>query len=181
MKLQMQIKTTAALALSALAVAGPAVAGSGLNGYRDAHERGAAATSGEAAIAYFVANERSTLTQPSGEAAIKYFRENERSTLSQPSGEAVIKYFHDNELRGPRRASLPQSTTTGALAGYVDGPERGQPVQAISPITQISGDDNSGFDWEAAIVGASSALMLALLIGVGLLTARRFRGGQVAH
>jgi hypothetical protein len=155
MKLQRQIKTAAALAFSALAVASPAVAGSPFNGYRDAHERGAAATSGEAAIAYFIASERSTLAQPSGESAIKYFHENERATLAQ-------------------------SATTGVLAGYVDGPERGQPVRAISAITQISADD-SGFDWGTAVVGASSTLMLALLIGVGLLTARRFRGGPVPH
>lgn len=156
MKLQRQIKTAAALAVSTLAVAGPAAAGSPLNGYRDAHERGAAATSGEAAIAYFVANERSTLVQPARESAIKYFRANER-------------------------ASLAQSATTGGLLGYVDGPERGQPVQAISPIAEIRADDNNGFDWGAAVVGASSALMLALLIGVSLLTARRFRGGPVPH
>jgi hypothetical protein len=153
MKLQTQIKTAAALALSALAVAGPAAAGSPLDGYRDAHERGAAATSGEAAIAYFVANER--------------------STLAQPSGEAAIKYFHENE-----RASLAQSATTGALVGYVDGPERGAHPVGTTLVSQRTADD-SLLDWGAAAVGASFALMLALLIGVSLVTARHFRSGPL--
>jgi len=156
MKLQKQIKTAAALAFSALAVAGPVAAGSPLNGYRDAHERGAAATSGEAAIAYFVASERSTLAQPSGEAAIKYFNENER-------------------------ASVAQSATTGVLAGYLDGPERGAPPVGTTLISQRTADEGGGFDWSAAALGASFALMFALLIGVSLLTARHVRGGPLPH
>lgn len=175
MKLQGHIKMAAALVFSVLAVAGPATAGSPLNGYRDAHERGAAASSGEAAIAYFVANERSTLTQSAGDAAIKYFHENERSTLAQSAGEAGIKYFLANE-----RATIgAQPVTTGGLGNYVDSFERGAPVQVTSPITEVGVADNSRFDWGAAVVGASSALMLALLIGGSLLTARRFRGGPL--
>ena len=156
MKLQKQIKTAAALAFSALAVAGPAAAGTPLDSYRDGPERHSALTSAEAAIAYFVANER--------------------STLSQPSGEAAIKYFHDNE-----RASLAQSATTGSLAGYVDGPERGAAVRGTTPISQGPVTGGSGFDWGTAALGASFALMLALLIGVSVLTARYFRGGPLPH
>jgi hypothetical protein len=146
MKLQSQIKTAAALAFSALAVAGPAAAGSPLNG----HERGAAASSGEAAIAYFVANERSTLAQPSGEAAIKYFHENERATAAT-SGDAAIAYFLANER-----------ATIGA-----------------TPIAQELASGDGGFDLGAAAVGASFALMLALLIGASLLVARHVRSGPL--
>lgn len=166
----------AALALSALVVAGPAAAGSQPNGYRDAHERGTAATSGEAAIAFFVANERSTLAQPPGEAAIRYFNESERATLAQQSGEASIRYFNENE-----RATMAESAPSGALVGYVDSPERGAPHVGTTLISQGTVDGGSEFDWSAAVVGASSALILVLLIGVSLVVARNTRGRPLAR
>ena len=96
MKLQKQIKTAAALALSALAVAGPAAAGTPLDSYRDGPERHSALTSAEAAIAYFYANERSQ-----GPVASK----------------ALVGY-----VDGPERGALLRSTTPVSVGlGSDDG------------------------------------------------------------
>ena len=154
MKLKSQLKMAAVLAGSALAVAGPAAAGTPLDSYRDGPERHSAVTSAEAAVAYFRANERSTLAQPSGEAAIKYFYANERS-------------------QGP--------VVSEALVGYVDGPERGAPLRSTTPVSVGLGSDDGGFDWGAAAVGATSVFMFGLLIGGSLLTVRHFRGGPLTH
>ncbi|HET9460611.1 MAG: hypothetical protein ACRDOF_04160 [Gaiellaceae bacterium] len=152
MKLQKQIKTAAALALSALAVAGPAAAGTPLDSYRDGPERHSALTSAEAAIAYFRANERATAAT-SGDAAIAYFYANERS-------------------QGP--------VASEALVGYVDGPERGALLRSTTPVSVGLGSDDGGFDWGAAAVGATSVLMFGLLIG-GSLSVKHFRGGRLTH
>jgi hypothetical protein len=49
-------------------------------------------------------------------------------------------------------------------------------------VTTTSGpSDDSRFDWSAAAIGASSALMLAFLIGISLVSARHFRGGPMPH
>lgn len=147
MNLKRQITMTAALAVSALAVAGTAAG-------QDAHER-SAGVSGQAAIEYFIENEQATLAKSPSEHAIEYFRANEQATLSQ-------------------------SGTTGRLVGYVDGGQRSEPFAATPAETIVVADD-SGFDWGSAAIGASSALMLALLIGVSLVTVRRFRPGPLAH
>ncbi len=144
-----QIRTAVALAASTLAAAGPAAAGTPLDGYRDSHERGAVLTSGEAAVAYFRANERATAAT-SGDAAVAYFRANERATAAT-SGDAAVAYFRANE-----RATI-----------------------GTTPISQERAPGDGGFDWGSAAIGASSAVMLALLIGASLLTARRLRGGPM--
>jgi hypothetical protein len=60
----------------------------------------------------------------------------------------------------------------------IDAHERlGRQVGTPAP-TGSSIADNA-FDWGAAAIGASSALVLALLIGASLITARRYRGGPV--
>jgi hypothetical protein len=97
----------------------------------------------------------------------------ERSARS--SAHASIEYFRANE-----RATLVQGGSTGALVAYVDGPQRSEPLVGAPGETIVAADD-SGFDWGSAMVGASSALMLALLIGVSLMTVRRFRAGPLAH
>jgi hypothetical protein len=91
------------------------------------------------------------------------------------SGQAAIEYFTENE-----RATLVQSGSTGVLATYADGPQRSEPFVG-TPGETIVAADGSGFDWGSAMVGASSALLLALLIGVSLMTVRRFRAGPFAH
>jgi hypothetical protein len=73
-----------------------------------------------------------------GEAAIAYFKANERATMKD-DGEAV--------------AATPESDVRAARA--------------------------DGFDWIDAGVGASSALLLALLVGVSLLAARHLRSSPV--
>ena len=134
-----------------LAVSALAIAGTATG--QDAHER-SKAVSGPAAIEYFDANERATLAKSPGETTIAYFRANERATIGQS---------------GP----------SGALAGYLDGAQRSEPLTP-GPV-RIDSTDKSGFDWSSAAVGASSALMLALLIGVSLVTVRRFRARPLAH
>ena len=77
-------------------------------------------------------------------------------------------------------ATLVQAGSTGHLVAYVDGPQRSEPLVG-APGETIVAADGSGFDWGSAMVGASSALVLALLIGVSLVTVRRFRAGPLAH
>lgn len=57
----------------------------------------------------------------------------------------------------------------------LDANERQGP-RVSTPTPTGSGISDTGFDWGAAVVGASFALMLALLIGASLLTARHYRG-----
>jgi hypothetical protein len=78
------------------------------------------------------------------------------------------------------RATPVQAASTGALVAYVDGPQRSGPLVG-TPGEPIVASDDGGFDWGSAMVGASSALVLALLIGVSLVTVRRFRAGPLAH
>lgn len=75
-----------------------------------------------------------------GEAAIAYFGANERATMKD-DGEAV--------------AATPESDVRAARAGR--------------------------FDWGDAGVGASSALLVALLVGMSLLAARHLRSGSLSH
>ena len=158
MDLKGHMTMTAALAVSALTFAGTATG-------QDAHER-SAGSSAKAAIEYFIENERASLVNPAGQDA------HERSAGST---QAAIEYFRANE-----RATLVQAGSTGALVGYVDGPQRSEPFVGTRGET-IVGADGGGFDWGSAMVGASSALVLALLIGVSLMTVRRFRTGPLAH
>ena len=78
--------------------------------------------------------------QAAGEAAIAYFNANERATMKD-DGEAV--------------AATPEADVRAARA--------------------------SGFDWGDAGVGASSALLLAFLVGMSLLAARHLRSGALSH
>lgn len=79
------------------------------------------------------------------------------------------------------RAILVQSATTGMPAEYVDSHERGAPVVGTSAVPGKFDNGDSGFDWSAALVGASSALMLAVLIGVSLMVVRGTRGGPLTR
>jgi hypothetical protein len=92
------------------------------------------------------------------------------------SGQAAVEYFRANEL-----ATIRQSGSTGALAGYVDSAQRSESLKTTPGPGQGEAVAGSGFDWGSAAVGASSALILALLIGVSLVTVRRFRAGPLAH
>jgi hypothetical protein len=161
MKLKSQIKTVAGIAASALVIAGPGAADGGLDGARDYHET--AALSGEAAIAYFRANERATIAQPvptgALDAGLKGVRDYHESGTTVLSPAAAVAYFRANE-----GVTLAQPMSTGT-----------------SQVAQIEAADASGFDWGSAAIGATSVLMLALLIGVSLVTTRRFRGGQLSH
>jgi len=105
---------------------------------RDVSARDARESAGKAAIAYFKANESSTLVDSAGPAAIAYFRANERATMNDGSG------------------SVAATSADGVRAARA-----------------------SGFDWGDAGVGASSALLLALLVGVSLLAARHLRSNPV--
>ena len=158
MNLKGHITMTAALAASALTFAGTAAG-------QDAHER-SAGVSGQAAVEYFIANERASLVEPAGQDA------HERTSGSS-AAQAAIEYFRANE-----RATLVQAGSTGALVAYVDGPQRSE---SLTQPTRIVAADGSGFDWGSAMVGASSALVLALLIGLSLVTVRGFRAGPLAH
>lgn len=138
--------------IATLMVSALAIAGTAWG--QDAHER-SAAVSGQAAIEYFDANERATLAKSPGVNAIEYFRANEMATIGQ-------------------------SGASGALTGYLDSAQRGDSLMTPPP---SPGDavDGSGFDWGSAAVGASSALMLALLVGGTFATLRRFRTRPLAH
>lgn len=169
MNLKGQITMTAALAVSALAFAGTAAG-------QDAHER-SAGNSGQAAIGYFIENERATLIQPGSTGVLATYADGPQRTepfVGTP-GKQAIEYFRTNEL-----ATLAQPDSNSALVAYVDGPERSEPLVGTPGETIVAADD-SGFDWGSAMVGASSALVLALLIGVSLVTVRRFRTGPLAH
>jgi len=95
-----------------------------------------------------------------GDATIAYFAANERSTLLDSTGPAAIAYFNANE-----RATM---TGDGAAVATAAEPD----VRAARA---------GGFDWGDAGVGASSALLLALLVGVSLLAARHLRSSPVPH
>lgn len=152
MNLKQQIGWVAAIAAAMLAAATPAGAFDRGGGYRDGRLIG---TSGSDAVAYFRANELSTLVQSAGPAAIDYFRANERATMA--------------------------STVPTSAVSYVDGGERGRPVADASLVTQSVPTVTSGFDWGDAAVGASSALLLALLVGGSLILVRHSRGHELAR
>lgn len=95
-----------------------------------------------------------------GEAAIAYFKANELSTLVHSAGPAAIAYFRGNEL---------STTDDGAQA------------LGASPSGEVRAARASGFDWIAAGMGASSALLAAFLVGVSLLAARHIRTRPLPH
>ena len=147
MNLKRKIGAAVVMAAAALVVSSPAGASTPVADYRDAFERGAAMSPGADAIAYFRANELSTLAQSAGPAAIAYFDANERRTM------------------GP----------------YVDGPSRGGLVDGSSPLVGSVQTATPGFDWGDAAVGASSALMVALLIVGTFALVRHSRGRELAR
>jgi len=95
-----------------------------------------------------------------GEAAVAYFNANERSTLVDSAGPAAIAYFNANE----------RATMKGDGEAIAATPESG-----------LRAARASGFDWADAGVGASSALLLAFLVGMSLLAARHLRSGSLSH
>ena len=104
---------TAALALTALLVASAPAGATPGAGYMDAPERAAATTTGSDAVAYFRANELSTLVRSAGPAAIAYFNANERATMGPSS-------YVDVGMRGNRVASstpltVGEPTSTGGF------------------------------------------------------------------
>src|SRR5262245_38160845 len=94
-----------------------------------------------------------------GERAVAYFKAKELSTLVDSAGPAAIAYFKANE-----RATM----------------SRGGETIAAGPETDVRAVRASRFDWVDAGVGASSALLLSLLVGVSLLAARHFRSESLA-
>ena len=195
MKLGKQIGAALVISAAMLVAAASAGAVGNPNEYRDGPQRGTALTSGKAAVAYFLANERATMTQSAGPSAIDFFNANERSTMAESAGPAAIVYFDANEratmtqsagpsaigfFRANERATMTQPVSTNHVS-YVDGGERGsRPLANTSPLTDVEVSDTSGFDWSAAAIGASSTLLLALLIGASLIVVRHSRGRQLA-
>jgi hypothetical protein len=76
------------------------------------------------------------------------------------AGEAAIAYFKANE-----RATMK------------DGVE----ALGFTPESDVRAARAGGFDWADAGVGASSALLLAFLVGMSLLAARHLRSGLLSH
>ncbi len=81
--------------------------------------------------------------------------------------------------RGPDPLALEVRAQTAVRPDDRAG-TRGPGPALVVPTTPGPSDD-SRFDWSAAAIGASSALMLVLLIGVSLVSARHFRGGPMPH
>lgn len=154
MKLRSRISMSVALATGVLAVVSTAAAG-GVAGYRDAGERGSLSPTIQTSISGYV-------------------DANERSRPFQPAPTVVSRYLDASE-----RSQAGQNVVPAHLIGYVDAAERGRPVPQTSPILATPNAD-SGFEWGAAAVGASSALMLAFLVGASLLTVRQFRNRPLA-
>jgi hypothetical protein len=159
MNVKKQLGTATTIATVVLAAAAPGVAAD-------------TPTPGDAGVAYFRANERATLVQSAGPAAIAYFRANERKTLVSETSAALRGTV--NPHRGPLVSEV--STT---LNGYVDNNR--QPGQAGAPAVEAEPVQAGGFDWQDAAVGASSALMLGLLIGGSLIVVRHSRGRELAR
>ena len=156
MNITARIGTTLALAIGALALASTAAAMDPLAGYRDANERGAVHPSMQTSISGYVdANERARIVHRAvTPSTTRYLDAGERAS------------------RGP--LSLPQ------VVGYVDAFERGEPAPAASPL-QANPTAGDGFGWSPAAIGASSALLLALLLGASLIAARHSRGRPLAR
>lgn len=105
-----------------------------------------------AALKYFIDNERDT----GAATAHKYFIDNERDT----GAAAAHKYFIDYE------------TDAAAYAGSRTGTTSSTP----DPSTRAD-----GFNWTAAGVGASSVVLLALLVTMSVLAARHLRSRPMTH
>src|SRR6187551_2552552 len=100
MNVKKQLGTATTIGVVVLAVAAQAVAAD-------------TPTSGDVGVAYFRANERTTLVQSAGPAAIAYFRANERKTLVSEVSAALGGTV-------PNRGPL-VSEVSSTLNGYVDG------------------------------------------------------------
>lgn len=107
---------------------------------------------------------------------------NERSVIA-PSVPTLISDSVDAHQRSHVVGSAATTGAAGALGatlrlapprlvGHVDvfEPVTGQPTHSTSASI------DSGFDWSAAAIGASSTLLLALLIGASVGIARRSHG-----
>jgi hypothetical protein len=161
MNVKKLLGTTTAIATVAIAAAAaPAVAAD-------------TPTTSDPGVAYFRANERATLVQSAGPAAIEFFRANELKTLVSEVS-APLAGTVNADGRGPLVSEV--STT---LDGYGDGI---RPIgESAAPEIQVRPTAASGFDWEDAALGASSALMLGLLIGGSLIVVRHSRGRELAR
>lgn len=92
------------------------------------------------------------------------------------SGDDAVAYFRANEL-----STLVQSVSPAGLGlSYVDGGQRPGAV-GNSPAMYDRLPVTTGFDWGDAAVGASSALVLVLLVGGGLVVTRHSRGSELAR
>lgn len=89
---------------------------------------------------------------------------------------SVAGYLDANE-----RVRAAQPVTSTLVAEYRDAFERAQPPSETFPVATISVSDASGFDWGSAAVGASSAILLALLVGASLIVTRHSRGRPLAR
>ena len=158
MNVKKQLGTAAAIATVALAVAAPVVATD-------------TPASADPGVAYFRANERATIVQSPGQAAIAYFRANERATLVSEVSSALGGTSGDP---GPLVSEVSSVGT-----GYVDG--NGPVAEAALPVVEAEPTHTAKFDWQDAAVGASSALMLVLLVGGSLTVLRHSRGRELAR
>ena len=117
-------------------------------------------------LSTFVNAARSTAT--AGADAIAYFRANELATLRDSAGPASVAYFEANER-----------ATMGA-GSYVGLTQSGKQTDESTPL--LAGDATAtGFDWGDAAIGATSAAMIALLIGGTFFLVRHTRGRELAR
>lgn len=173
MRIKAHFATTAALAAAtALAVAGSA-AGRASDAIADAHER-AVQSDPAAAIEYFRANEQATMPRTSGVGVLAGYVDAAGRSIAQSPAEAAVAYFRANE-----QATMPASGSE-SLRAYVDGVGRVEVAQPSSSSTEsfVTGDS---FDWGTAALGASSALLLAVLLGGSLLAVRHSHGRPRLH
>jgi hypothetical protein len=160
MSLTTQIKTVFGILATALVVAIPASAANTIQVVRDVSSRDAALPTGTTTAIEIVrdvsARDAAILATAT---PIQVVRDVSTRDARAASGEAAIAYFKANE----------RSTMAGR--GSSTGPTSEQDRAARA----------GGFDWIDAAVGASSALLLGVLVGMSLLAARHLRSGPLAH
>jgi hypothetical protein len=180
MGLTKQIKTTLGILASVLVVAMPASAATTIQVVRDVSSRDAALPTGATATIEVVrdvsARDAAILATATPIQVVRDVSARDAAILATAtpilvvrdisardaraaSGEAAIAYFKANE----------RSTMAGRSLS--PGPTSAQDRAARA----------GGFDWIDAAVGASSALLLGVLVGMSLLAARHLRSGPLAH
>ena len=154
-----RIRTGLGIVAAVLVVAAPAGATT-ITVVRDVSARDGAISANSTPIPVVRDVSSRDARQAAGDAAIAYFKAKELSTLVDSAGPAAIAYFNANE----------RATMKG------DGE-----AVAPTPDADVRASRAGGFDWAAAGVGASSALLLAFLVGMSLLAARHLRSGSLSH